>query len=445
MRVNSYSPSRVPMSPPNMYRVPSPGPPTAFDGAYDVPPERCNSYGQRNSRSRSFDRNDLLRPRHPSFDDVPSRVRSLEVMGAGPRRPDVDPLSSALGLVEDDCLLCSRGRTVHPASISRGHSPPPGRVNYVGAGSRAFSEEPRFAYQGFGADWPARRKDFSLIGGLLALVCVGIAILPVVYTLMSGFHKTHQWNCSDGYAEWRMQWSATKKAYCCETLGRGCAEFTEFTKSSTTLQQSTSAPSMAPAPAVASAVAPAVLPAVAAAMVPAAAPSPAVAPTEEAAAALAPAEAQTLVAEPSPAPAVQKQPQASANPPDPFNCEIDKDLWETAWGDDKKEWCCQVHHFGCPVTTPAPQPMAQPAMQPAAQPIAQPVAQPQAPVATRPLVATQPPTAPPTTSTLYDCGAGFKNWIAGWSIPKKAWCCGNSGKGCEPGIDVKPLSAVQPR
>jgi hypothetical protein len=37
-----------------------------------------------------------------------------------------------------------------------------------------------------------------------------------------------------------------------------------------------------------------------------------------------------------------------------------------------------------------------------------------------------------TTSAPYDCNAGFANWMAGWSVAKKDWCCHNAGKGCPP-------------
>merc|ERR1712107_222731 len=37
-----------------------------------------------------------------------------------------------------------------------------------------------------------------------------------------------------------------------------------------------------------------------------------------------------------------------------------------------------------------------------------------------------------TSSKPYDCNAGFANWMAGWSVAKKAWCCSNEGKGCPP-------------
>jgi len=32
----------------------------------------------------------------------------------------------------------------------------------------------------------------------------------------------------------------------------------------------------------------------------------------------------------------------------------------------------------------------------------------------------------------FDCAVGFRNWVAGWSAQKKAWCCHRSGKGCPP-------------
>ncbi|CAE8584760.1 unnamed protein product, partial [Polarella glacialis] len=35
-----------------------------------------------------------------------------------------------------------------------------------------------------------------------------------------------------------------------------------------------------------------------------------------------------------------------------------------------------------------------------------------------------------TTSSPFDCDAGYNNWHAGWSQPKKDWCCSNAHKGC---------------
>mmetsp|Transcript_81314 Transcript_81314/g.143462 ORF Transcript_81314/g.143462 Transcript_81314/m.143462 type:complete len:559 (+) Transcript_81314:101-1777(+) len=35
------------------------------------------------------------------------------------------------------------------------------------------------------------------------------------------------------------------------------------------------------------------------------------------------------------------------------------------------------------------------------------------------------------TSQPFDCAAGYSNWKAGWSSPKKAWCCSHENRGCE--------------
>ena len=31
---------------------------------------------------------------------------------------------------------------------------------------------------------------------------------------------------------------------------------------------------------------------------------------------------------------------------------------------------------------------------------------------------------------IYDCGAGYSNWMQGWSDSKKDWCCDKEKKGC---------------
>merc|ERR1711920_50902 len=35
-----------------------------------------------------------------------------------------------------------------------------------------------------------------------------------------------------------------------------------------------------------------------------------------------------------------------------------------------------------------------------------------------------------TPAASYDCNSGFANWVKGWSINKKNWCCQNQNKGC---------------
>lgn len=148
--------------------------------------------------------------------------------------------------------------------------------------------------------------------------------------------------------------------------------------------------------------------------------------------------APTPPATPPPTPP-PTQPSPS-RPVDPFNCAVDL---VTSWKADKKAWCCRIHHLGCP---PRPQPIV-------------------------PIVPILPPVVPDpyncadgfanwqagwsqpkkdwccrvhgkgcansgcetaaTTSAPFDCNAGFANWVAGWSIPKKKWCCKHAGKGCQ--------------
>merc|ERR1711934_318531 len=95
-----------------------------------------------------------------------------------------------------------------------------------------------------------------------------------------------------------------------------------------------------------------------------------------------------------------------SGPVDPFNCAVDA---EATWAADKKAWCCRVHHRGCPPTAPPPRPILPPV-----QPILPPVM----------------PTMPPAPADPYNCADGFANWQAGWSVPKKEWCCRVHGKGC---------------
>ena len=34
------------------------------------------------------------------------------------------------------------------------------------------------------------------------------------------------------------------------------------------------------------------------------------------------------------------------------------------------------------------------------------------------------------TGKIYDCDAGFSNWLQGWSDSKKSWCCAKKSRGC---------------
>merc|ERR1712151_763227 len=132
-------------------------------------------------------------------------------------------------------------------------------------------------------------------------------------------------------------WTMDQKAYCCAAEGIGCT-----TRPTTALPETT--PTLAPTP------------------------------------------FPTPPPKPPPSP-----PVTPSGPVDPFNCAVDAEI---SWAADKKEWCCRIHHVGCP---PAPMPIT---------------------------------TFPPRPADPFDCNAGFANWAAGWSVPKKQWCCQNHGKGC---------------
>lgn len=107
---------------------------------------------------------------------------------------------------------------------------------------------------------------------------------------------------------------------------------------------------------------------------------------------------------PTPPPTPPPTPAPPVGPHDPYNCAVDA---ESSWDEGKKAWCCRVHHRGCPPTAPPPVII---------------------PVVPPPII----PVAPPAPADPYNCADGFENWVAGWSVGKKAWCCKVHGKGCPP-------------
>mmetsp|Transcript_147206 Transcript_147206/g.472802 ORF Transcript_147206/g.472802 Transcript_147206/m.472802 type:complete len:1055 (-) Transcript_147206:119-3283(-) len=46
-----------------------------------------------------------------------------------------------------------------------------------------------------------------------------------------------------------------------------------------------------------------------------------------------------------------------------------------------------------------------------------------------------------TTSSPFDCSAGYSNWVHGWSLFKQSWCCQHFGKGC---AEASPALAALP-
>lgn len=211
--------------------------------------------------------------------------------------------------------------------------------------------------------------------------------LPVIIPVLSGcillpllfwmsFAKPPAFDCNNDVETFEISWSKDKAAFCCERGGRGC-NMKEISPGLATALPQVSAP---PPP--------------------------------------------TLT------PPVLK-------PVDPFNCAVGAMM---TWAAPKKDWCCKVHHLGCP---PTPPPLAVLAADPynCADGYANWKAG-WSPMKKEWCCRThgkgclQPPVQGElfTAARPFDCAAGLGNWIRGWSNPKKDWCCKNEGKGCTQGI-----------
>jgi len=260
-----------------------------------------------------------------------------------------------------------------------------GALAYVGTGRGDYIQETTYRYVGCGGDFARPRRDFTCLITTCCLLSL-LLLIPLLLWLCSVTPTSLPFDCDMGFAQWEEAWSPAQQRFCCATMGRGCT---------------TALPNTTPPP-------------------PPPTPFPTSPPT------------------PPPTP-LTTQPTTPHGPVDPFNCAVDP---ENTWAPDKKEWCCRIHHLGCP------------------QPII-------------PIIPVPQPTAPPadpyncadgfanwqagwsvgkkewccrvhgkgcnnqgggcvTSSKPYDCNAGFANWMAGWSVAKKAWCCSNEGKGCPP-------------
>merc|ERR1719382_1939387 len=214
-----------------------------------------------------------------------------------------------------------------------------GAMSYVGTGHGDYIQETNYKYVGCGGDFDVvrPRRDFTCI-------ITGCALLSLLLMWLLGCLTTSlPFDCLEG-STFEEEWSQAKRDYCCMTVGRGCPT----TRPATALPETT--PTVAPTP----------FPT----------PPPTPPPTRA----------------PAPVPSPPFVPPAPAGPVDPYNCAVDS--W-MMWAQDKKDWCCNIHHI-CDGT----------------------------------------PTSPPPPADPFDCDAGFANWQAGWSVEKKSWCCANHGKGC---------------
>merc|ERR1712194_895224 len=218
-----------------------------------------------------------------------------------------------------------------------------------GSGQGEYAQETTYRYVGYGGDFDqTRARDFTCIitgCGLLALL---LLIPLLIWLLMPDTSTREPFDCST-----REVWSPAKQAYCCANYGVGCP----------TTQPFLTTPGPTPMP-------------------------------------------NPITIPPTPRPTQPPtQPTAPPPPGDPWNCAVDP---EYLWLPAKKEWCCRIHHLGCP---------------------------------------TNMPTVPPPQPDPYNCADGFSNWQAGWSVAKKAWCCAHHSKGCPGGGGAErrghPMIATQ--
>jgi len=262
-------------------------------------------------------------------------------------------------------------------------------LSYVGGGQGEYVQECNYKYIGAGGDFDVARprRDFTCLittCGLLSL----LLLIPLLLWLCSVFTTTSGGvDCDAGFMMWESAWSREKQDYCCSMLGRGCAI-------STSASLVTFPPQPPPTP----------FPST-------------MGPTTSVW-----VDPNCAVGEQNTWSQVKKEwccknhhvgcapsvvlPTLPPRAADPYNCNDGFANWQAGWAVGKKAWCCRVHGKGCP-------------NQAGGGCVTGPVVQPSFPVA---------PGLP--VALPYDCDAGFANWVIGWSVAKKAWCCINAHKGC---------------
>ncbi|CAE7924290.1 unnamed protein product [Symbiodinium sp. KB8] len=85
-----------------------------------------------------------------------------------------------------------------------------------------------------------------------------------------------------------------------------------------------------------------------------------------------------------------------------YNCHAGFSNWYFGWSDHKKGWCCTHQHLGCPGTWHGSYHLSKHVMHGIGHAVGH----------------------------IYDCEAGYSNWMQGWSDSKKDWCCSHEQKGC---------------
>eukprot|EP00435_Cladocopium_sp_Y103_P065540 s608_g27.t1 len=85
-----------------------------------------------------------------------------------------------------------------------------------------------------------------------------------------------------------------------------------------------------------------------------------------------------------------------------YNCNEGFSNWYWGWSSHKKDWCCSRVGKGCPGTWHG----------------------------SYHFHAHMVHGVGHAHGKIYDCGAGFSNWMQGWSDSKKDWCCKRESRGC---------------
>ena len=85
-----------------------------------------------------------------------------------------------------------------------------------------------------------------------------------------------------------------------------------------------------------------------------------------------------------------------------YNCRAGYSNWYFGWSHHKKVWCCHHTNRGCPGTWHGSYHLHMHVMHGVGH----------------------------AHGRIYDCAAGFSNWMQGWSDSKKDWCCSHEHKGC---------------
>ncbi|CAE7553299.1 unnamed protein product [Symbiodinium natans] len=243
---------------------------------------------------------------------------------------------------------------------------------YVGNGRGDWEREVRTTYAG----WKVRWYCMALLGALL-FIALGWLLWWLWLRIPSqdqGHDQVETLNCYEGYHDWETLWDAQKQAACCDRYGRACPH---FHVEHDVIHQQVPYPVSSP-------------PHYHYVPVPMPSPPHVVYKTH-------------YVHIPAPAP----PPMPPMPPPAPvhhfaYNCRAGYSNWYFGWSHHKKVWCCHHTNRGCPGTWHGSYHLHMHVMHGVGH----------------------------AHGRIYDCAAGFSNWMQGWSDSKKDWCCSHEHKGC---------------